>query len=143
MGGRVSSFMSNVWTISQEITIFVHFLKWSTRYKPAFGTLVQPLNWPGSPKQCNVLFLPHLDFGETVSDSLLHTYLDAALQSQFTILTASCAVNTFERRPPSSMADVSGVAGRPAEAEPVPYDLLLGEVCIAKMNIRWVPVINA
>ena len=100
----MSSFMSNVWTISQEITIFVHFLKWSTRYEPAFGTLVHPLNWPGSPKQCNVLFLSHLDFGETVSDSLLHTYLDAALQSQFTILTASCAVNTFERRPPSSMA---------------------------------------
>lgn len=41
------------------------------------------------------------------------------------------------------MADVSGVTGRPAEAEPVPYDLLLGEVCIAKMSIRWVPVINA
>lgn len=40
------------------------------------------------------------------------------------------------------MADVSGVAGRPAEAELVPYDLLLGEVCVAKMNIQWVPVIN-
>lgn len=33
------------------------------------------------------------------------------------------------------MADVSGVAGRPAEPELVPHDLLLGEVCVAKMNI--------
>lgn len=59
----MSSFMSNNWTISQEITVFVHFLKWSTRYELVFGTLVQPLTWPGSPKRCNVLFLQRLDFG--------------------------------------------------------------------------------